>query len=168
MPACCSGPRKKAERQNAETYEERKRKAIEKGSATEIAPFVKDMTKDELRDARNRLEEQEKFMQLVVKESPQAIRRAKAQKVFDTVEIANKNVNTAIDTYNTFARVHNALSTGNEWPIIPGKGAKNNSNNNNNNSSDDNPGKSRKEIRRENAKRAISEFNDVANKKKKK
>lgn len=111
----------KARQQDAETYEERKRAALAKGSATDIAPFVKDMTAQELKQARERLEEQEKFMKLVVKETPQAQRAAKAQKVMDTVKTATLNANTAIGAYNTFARAHNAFSD-RELPIIQSGG----------------------------------------------
>lgn len=146
---------KKAERQNAETYEERKRKAIEKGSAKDIAPFVKDMTTDELRQARNRLEEQEKFMKLVVKESPTAKRQAKIKAATEKINTATQLANSGIAGYNAFARIHNAFSYS-QWPVIPANG------------------KTRAELREDKNKSnksssdIIAEFNNVANKKKKK
>lgn len=112
---------KRVERQNAEEYEKKKQWAIEKGTATDIAPFVKDMSKAEFVKARERLEEQEKFMKLVVKESPAGQRRAKMEQLKNNVDSVTQYTNSLIGAYNTFSRVHNAFGE-KEWPIIPSSG----------------------------------------------
>lgn len=113
---------KRVEAQNKEEYEKRKKWAIEKGTATDIAPFINDMSKEEFVRARERLQEKEKFMELIVKESPAGRRAAKAARMKDSFDTAIKYVNSGVGGWNTFARVHNGLSKGNEWPVIPSGG----------------------------------------------
>lgn len=143
----------KAKQESAEEYERRKQWAIEKGTATDIAPFVKDMSKDEFRKARERLEEQEKFMKLVVKETPAAQRKAKIERFTNNMNTVTQAANASIAGYNAFARVHNAFSL-KEWPVIPSSG------------------RTRSEIKsgkkKDAANTAITNFNEVANKKRKK
>lgn len=111
----------KAKQQDDATYEERKKAALEKGSATDIAPFVKNLSTQELRQARERLEEQEKFMKLVVKESPSAKRQEKIKAVTEKMNTATQLANSGIAGYNAFARIHNAFSD-RELPVIQSSG----------------------------------------------
>lgn len=111
----------KARQQDDATYEERKKAVLEKGSATDIAPFVKNLSTQELRQARERLEEQEKFMKLVVKESPAAKRQEKIKAVTEKMNTATQLANSGIAGYNAFARIHNAFSD-RELPVIQSSG----------------------------------------------
>ena len=116
--------------ETAEQREERKRQALKTGTATDIAPFLKEMSTQEIRQARERLEEQEKFMKLVVKETPEAQRAEKMDRYMRKIEKATNYANTGIDAYNVIARTHNAFSK-KQWAVIPtGKDNKDNKGNN--------------------------------------
>jgi len=96
-------------------YEKNKAEALKSGSAQRIAPYLKDLSSDEIRELKNRLQLEAEFRQLAVRERSEmdpkvAARMAKLDQV-------NKYADTGIATYNNVARVLNAFS-GTELPII--------------------------------------------------
>ena len=100
-------------------YEKNKAAALKSGSAAEISPYLKDLSYNEIVDLKKRLQLEAEFRKLAVDEmaagDPKvALAIAKAERI-------NKQANTAIDSYNTFAKVYNAFSSNGNLPIIGNK-----------------------------------------------
>lgn len=103
-------------------YERKKQAALKSGSAKELMPFLRDLTDDELRTAKNRIQMEAEFRSLAVKEAAAgnpkvALAMAKAERI-------TNQANTAINAYNTTAKVYNAFSKSGELPIIGSRGRK--------------------------------------------
>lgn len=103
-------------------YEKKKQAALKSGSAKELMPYLRDLTDDELRTAKNRIQMEAEFRSLAVKEAAAgnpkvALAMAKAERI-------TNQANTAINAYNTTAKVYNAFSKSGELPIIGSRGRK--------------------------------------------
>ena len=101
---------------------EKKQAALKSGSAKELMPYLRDLSDDELRIAKNRIQMEVDFRNLAVKEAAAgnpkvALAMAKAERI-------TNQANTAINTYNTAAKVYNAFSKSGELPIIGSRGRK--------------------------------------------
>lgn len=102
-------------------YEKKKAEALKSGSAQDMLPYINDLSDEQLRTLKNRLQLESEFRQLVVKERSEldptvAGRIAKLNQF-------NNYADTGIKTYNNVARVLNAFS-GTELPIIGEKSKK--------------------------------------------
>ena len=112
---------RKAKTDKAE-YERKKAEAIKSGSARQIAPYIKDMSDDELRRVKNRLQLEAEFRNLVINEATAAdpkvaARMAKAKRMTEYAK-------TGVDAYNVFATTYNAFSNDRELPVISNSGKK--------------------------------------------
>lgn len=96
-------------------YEKRKEEALKSGSAHEILPYVKDLSDEQLRTLKNRLQLESEFRQLAVRERSELDPKV-AERVAKLNQF-NNYADTGIKTYNNVARVLNAFS-GSELPII--------------------------------------------------
>lgn len=97
-------------------YERKKEEALKSGSARQMAPYIKDLSYNELKDLKNRLQLEAEFRDIAVKEAAQgnpkvAVAVARAERI-------TKQVNTAMDSYNAFAKVYNTFSNKGELPLI--------------------------------------------------
>ncbi len=108
-------PKSKRDKQR---YERDKAEALKSGTASDILRFKGDLTNEELRKAKERLN-LEKDLQGLQEYERQAAAR-KVQKVFDTVDSVQKYTETSIRAYNSFAKVANSLG-GKNLPIITDK-----------------------------------------------
>lgn len=103
-------------------YEKKKQAALKSGSAKELMPYLRDLSDDELRIAKNRIQMEAEFRNLAVKEAAAgnpkvALAMAKAERI-------TNQANTAINAYNTAAKVYNAFSKNGELPIVGSRGRK--------------------------------------------
>lgn len=116
---------KKAEeaRQEADA-QKAKEEAIASGDPKKIAPYIHSMTDDELRSVTARLQLEVNLRDVMMKKDP-SFGKSKVDRAIATLDKTTKQANTAIDAYNTMARVLNGLK-GTSMPIIPkGDGGKN-------------------------------------------
>jgi hypothetical protein len=103
------------------TYEERKRHALERGSATEVMKYKNDITPQELQQALNRINMEKQLSQLS---------RAEIKTGWDTMDSVMKKVGkvtdytkTGISAYNQLAKISNTFITDKDskLPIISGE-----------------------------------------------
>lgn len=129
------------ERLAKEKYEEEKKAAIGSGDPKQLAPYVDDLTDNELRAACNRIRLENEFKDLYAKANPKG--KSAVEKINDGLTTLNKYASTGINTWNNFAKIHNAFSSEEDKLPTIGDGnkkkegkKKKNENNDNNNSSD--------------------------------
>lgn len=99
-------------------YDKAKAQALKSGSATDVLRFRGDLTNQQLREARDRLNLERDIASLSQYEKEVGARRL--QKTMEKLDTARKYTETGINAYNTFAKVANTFSgdDAKELPII--------------------------------------------------
>ena len=99
-----------------EEYEARKAKALKSGSAKDILAFKGNLTKEEMKNAMERIQWEQNMK--AISDSEVSSGQQKADKFFNGVGKATDYAVTSLKAYNTFANVYNAL-TGTDKPQLP-------------------------------------------------
>lgn len=89
-------------------YEEGKQKALKSGTASEVLKYKGDLTPNEMASAISRIRWEQDMKTISDKEVVSG--KAKADKIFGTVDTITGYTNTAIKAYNTVANIYNAFS----------------------------------------------------------
>lgn len=93
-------------------YEDRKKTALQKGSAADVLKYKGDLTNKELSDAYSRLNNE----RLIYEISQKDVKDVKGfwdkiSKVRDRVDNVKNFANSGIDAWNTFVKIHNSFSS---------------------------------------------------------
>lgn len=134
MRAAKAEKAEKARREAAQQveHEAKKREAISSGDPSKIAPYINEMSNDELQAVTKRLELELNLKDVMLRKDP-SFGKSKTDKAIAALDKLNRDANTVIGSYNTVARVLNAVN-GASLPIIPREnGGQNNKNDKNKN-----------------------------------
>ena len=134
MRAAKAEKAEKARREEAQKveHEAKKREAISSGDPSKIAPYINEMSNDELQAVTKRLELELGLRDVMVRKDP-SFGKSKVDKALASMDKFNRDANTVITSYNTIARVLNGVK-GTSFPIIPkDNGGQNNKNDKNKN-----------------------------------
>lgn len=95
------------ERKEKEERERKKEAAIKSGDPRQLAPFIRDLSDDELKEATNRLRLENDFMNKLSEAS--RFNKSTADKVEAKVKKLNSYTSTGIDAWNNYAKIANAF-----------------------------------------------------------
>lgn len=99
-------------------HERKKQEALRSGSAKALAPYIRELSDDELKAAKSRIELEAQFRKLAVDEASRGDPKVAARMA--KIDRAVKYAGTATEAYNTVAKIYNAFSSSGELPIIGG------------------------------------------------
>lgn len=97
-----------SKKEDPETYEAAKQKAIKTGSATDVLKFKGDLTQQEMQSAISRIRWEQDMATLSARETTAG--KTKADEFFNKVEQATQYADTSIRAWNTVANVYNAVN----------------------------------------------------------
>lgn len=111
--------------EDARTHEEKKRDALQKGTATEVLKFKGELTNQEMQNALTRISLEKQLSDISAREIAAGQKQTKsaldkASDVMNNVEKVRNMTEKGINVYNTIAKINNSLST-EELPVIGDK-----------------------------------------------
>lgn len=119
--------REKIQREKEAAEEKRrhdadKERVLRAGTATEVLKYQGELTQKQLEAAYNRIDWENKLRNISAKEIQTNMQ--KIDRAMDDIKTVTNWTKTAIEAYNTLAKIYNATDAGKEnpWPLVTGGG----------------------------------------------